>query len=140
MGVLQQLHDLHLSEDLFKVLIVQLSLIHYFYSHLETEREERDGRREIRMNETGCGGVERRERSREESSVGRKESWTKEMVMGVRKNEQAQSNETIHLLTLLIKHRYDINMNVIKLTIKPRQQCQSTSSASRDPSVMTQTP
>lgn len=34
-GVLQQLHDLHLSEDLFQVLIVQLGLIHYFYSHLD---------------------------------------------------------------------------------------------------------
>lgn len=45
-GVLQQLHDLHLSEDLFQVLIVQLGLIHYFYSHLETERRERDGRRD----------------------------------------------------------------------------------------------
>lgn len=41
-GVLQQLHDLHLSEDLFQVLIVQLGLIHYFYSHLETKRQERD--------------------------------------------------------------------------------------------------
>lgn len=37
-GVLQQLHDLHLSEDLFQVLIIQLGLIHYFYSHLKTER------------------------------------------------------------------------------------------------------
>lgn len=33
-GVLQQLHDLHLSEDLFQVLIIQLGLIHYFYRHL----------------------------------------------------------------------------------------------------------
>lgn len=39
-GVLQQLHDLHLSEDLFQVLLVQLGLIHYFYSHLETETRE----------------------------------------------------------------------------------------------------
>lgn len=39
-GVLQQLHDLHLSKDLFQVLIIQLGLIHYFYSHLETERKE----------------------------------------------------------------------------------------------------
>lgn len=39
--MLQQLHDLHLSEDLFQVLIIQLSLIHYLYSHLE-----REGRRE----------------------------------------------------------------------------------------------
>lgn len=38
-GVLQQLHNLHLSEDLFEVLIVQLGLIHYFYSHLETRPE-----------------------------------------------------------------------------------------------------
>lgn len=45
-GVLQQLHDLHLSEDLFQVLIVQLGLIHYFYSHLEIERQERDGERD----------------------------------------------------------------------------------------------
>lgn len=51
-GVLQQLHDLHLSEDLFQVLLVQLGLIHYFYSHLETETREKkrwkemnDGRR-----------------------------------------------------------------------------------------------
>ena len=48
-GVLQQLHDLHLSKDLFQVLIVQLGLIHYFYSHLETESQDRDG--EIRMND-----------------------------------------------------------------------------------------
>lgn len=42
MGVLQQLHDLHLSEDLLQVLVVQLGLIHYFYSHLETRRDERE--------------------------------------------------------------------------------------------------
>lgn len=36
-GVPQQLHDLDLSEDLFQVLIIQLGLIHYFYSHLETK-------------------------------------------------------------------------------------------------------
>lgn len=35
--MLQQLHDLHLSEDLLQVLIVQLSLIHYLYRHLEGE-------------------------------------------------------------------------------------------------------
>lgn len=45
-GVLQQLHDLHFSEDLFQVLIIQLGLVHYFYSHLETERQERDGGRD----------------------------------------------------------------------------------------------
>lgn len=37
-GMLQQLHDLHLSEDLFQVLIVQLGLIHYFYSYLERKK------------------------------------------------------------------------------------------------------
>lgn len=37
-GVLQQLHDLHLSEDLFQVLIVQLGFIHYFYSYLERKK------------------------------------------------------------------------------------------------------
>lgn len=42
-GVLQQLHDLHLSEDLFQVLIVELGLIHYFYSHLEREETRRKG-------------------------------------------------------------------------------------------------
>lgn len=36
--MLQQLHYLHLSEDLFQVLIVQLSLVHYFYRHLEAEK------------------------------------------------------------------------------------------------------
>lgn len=36
-GVLQQLHDLHLSEDLFQVFIIQLGLIDNFYSHLENE-------------------------------------------------------------------------------------------------------
>lgn len=44
-GVLQQLHDLHLSEDLFQVLVVQLGLIHYFYSHLE------EGEGEMRVND-----------------------------------------------------------------------------------------
>lgn len=39
-GVLQQLHDLHLSEDLFQVLIIQLGLIHYFYCHLESEEKK----------------------------------------------------------------------------------------------------
>lgn len=43
-GVLQQLHDLHLSEDLFQVFVIQLGLIHNFYSHLEkrTRRRWRD--------------------------------------------------------------------------------------------------
>lgn len=36
--MLQQLHDLHLSEDLFQVLVVQLSLVHYFDGHLEAEK------------------------------------------------------------------------------------------------------
>lgn len=36
--MLQQLHDLHLSEDLFQVLVVQLSLVHYFDRHLEAEK------------------------------------------------------------------------------------------------------
>lgn len=36
--MLQELHDLHLSEDLFQVLVVQLSLVHYFNRHLETEK------------------------------------------------------------------------------------------------------
>lgn len=36
-GVLEQLHDLHLSEDLFQVFIIQLALIHDFYSHLEND-------------------------------------------------------------------------------------------------------
>lgn len=38
-GVLQQLHDLHLSEDLLQVLVVQLGLIHYFYRHLERQTD-----------------------------------------------------------------------------------------------------
>lgn len=37
--VLQHLHNLHLSEYLFQVLIIQLGLIHNFYSHLETWRQ-----------------------------------------------------------------------------------------------------
>lgn len=40
--MLQQLHDLHLSEDLLQVLVIQLGLIHNLYSHLERgDRGER---------------------------------------------------------------------------------------------------
>lgn len=39
-GVLEQLHDLHLSEDLFQVLIIQLALVDDLYSHLETGRRQ----------------------------------------------------------------------------------------------------
>lgn len=45
-GVLQQLHDSHLSVDLFQILFIQLGLIHYFYSHLETERQVRNEKRD----------------------------------------------------------------------------------------------
>lgn len=41
-GVLQQLHDLHLSEDLFQVFIIQLGLIDNFYSHLENEETRKE--------------------------------------------------------------------------------------------------
>lgn len=41
-GVLQQLHDLHLSEDLFQVFIIQLGLIDNFYSHLENEEKRKE--------------------------------------------------------------------------------------------------
>lgn len=47
-GVLEQLHDLHLSEDLFQVFIIQLALVDDFYSHLENDetRKINDYRRE----------------------------------------------------------------------------------------------
>lgn len=52
--VLQQLHDLHLSENLFQVLVVQLRLIHYFYRHLGDKRDERERKkRRTRMERRG---------------------------------------------------------------------------------------
>lgn len=45
MGVLQQLHNLHLPEDLFQVLVIQLGLIHDFYGHLETREARMEGER-----------------------------------------------------------------------------------------------
>ena len=38
-GMPQHLHDLHLPEYLLEILIVQLSLIHYLYGHLQAETE-----------------------------------------------------------------------------------------------------
>lgn len=59
-GVLQQLHDLHLSEDLFQVLLVQLGLIHYFYSHLETETREKKRWKEMNDGRKRDGEVVKR--------------------------------------------------------------------------------
>lgn len=36
----QHLHDLHLSEDLLQVVIVQLRLVHYFNGHLRQKERE----------------------------------------------------------------------------------------------------
>lgn len=37
--VFQQLHDLHLPEDLFQVVVIQLGLVHDLYSHLERRQD-----------------------------------------------------------------------------------------------------
>ena len=46
MGMPQHLHDLHLPEYLLEILIIQLSLIHYLYSHLQAETQ--GGRKQMK--------------------------------------------------------------------------------------------
>lgn len=56
-GVFQQLHDLHLSEDLFQVFIIQLGLIDNFYSHLENEETRKEDECLERAAQTGNRGI-----------------------------------------------------------------------------------